>query len=149
MIRYALRCACGHGFDAWFACADAFDAQAERGLVDCPSCGANTVAKAPMAPAIRRRRAVSAPVPRPEVSKPAAAAPEPAMVRAAFVEMVRELKRRAEPMGERFAEEARRIHRGEVAERAIWGQATGEEAKALWDDGIDVAPLPDIPDHDA
>jgi hypothetical protein len=56
VIRYALRCACGHGFDAWFASAAAYDAQAEGGLVGCPACGANTVEKALMTPAIGRGR---------------------------------------------------------------------------------------------
>ncbi len=153
MIRYALRCACGHGFDAWFASAAAYDAQAEEGLVDCPACGANTVKKALMAPAIARGRRAPAP---PEAAtadaagtRPATPSDHPAAVRAALQAMVRQVKGVAEDVGTRFPEEARRIHEGEANDRPIWGRATGEEARALRDEGIEVHPLPDLPDHDA
>lgn len=162
MIRYALRCACGHGFEAWFASAAAYDRQAEAGLVDCPACGANTVDKAPMAPAIARGRAAprapedagerdaAAPAPAPTAPTAAPAAPEPAVaVRAALQAMVRRVKRHSEDVGPRFAEEARRIHNGEATARPIRGEASGEEARSLRDEGIDVHPLPDLPDHDA
>jgi hypothetical protein len=151
VIRYALRCACGHGFDAWFASAAAYDAQADGGLVACPACGANTVDKALMTPAIGRGRA-SPP------AEGAAAAPgtpaagpldEPAAMRAALRELVRRVKSGAEDVGTGFAAEARRIHDGEAADRPIWGRATGDDARALREDGIDVQPLPDLPEHDA
>lgn len=150
MIRYALRCACGHGFDAWFASGAAYDTQAERGLVSCPDCGANTVEKALMTPAIARGH--RAPAPR-QAETAAAAAPLPAdhpvAVRAALQAFVREVKRAAEDVGTRFPDEARRIHQGEAEDRPIWGRATGEQARALREEGIDVHPLPDLPDHDA
>ncbi len=154
MIRYALRCACGHGFDAWFANAAAYDDQATRGLVDCPACGGHAVDKAPMAPAIARgHRPPAAPLPE---TSPAPAAPDgaavpdhPAAVRAALQAMVREVKRRAEDVGTRFPDEARRIHRGDAAERPIWGRASDAEARALADEGVAVEALPDLPDHDA
>lgn len=135
MIRYALRCACGHAFDAWFTNADAYDDQEARGLVTCPVCDGNAVAKAPMAPAIGKAHR----------SAPA----EHVMMRAALMALSRQLKQQAEAVGERFPEEARRIHRGEAEERPIWGKATGEEAEALRDEGIQVHALPDLPDHDA
>lgn len=150
MIRYALRCACGHGFEAWFASAAAYDAQAEKGLVDCPACGANTVEKALMAPAIARGH--RAPAPRPAENGAAAPAPpadHPAAVRAALQAMVRQVKRAAEDVGTRFPDEARRIHQGEAEDRPIWGRATGEDARALREEGIEVHALPDVPDHDA
>jgi hypothetical protein len=154
VIRYALRCACGHGFDAWFASAAAYDTQAERGLVTCPDCGANTVDKALMAPAIARGRSAPAPddVPRAAgaPSSPPAAPPDgAAAVRAALQAMVRQVKSRAEDVGTGFADEARRIHDGEAEDRPIWGRASDEDARALRDDGIQVHALPDLPDHDA
>jgi hypothetical protein len=152
VIRYALRCACGHRFDAWFASAAAYDAQAEKGLVDCPDCGANTVEKALMAPAIARGRAAPAPaeaVPPSTTPPEAEAAEHPVAMRAALRAMVRRLKRGAEDVGPRFPDEARRIHQGEAEERPIWGRASGEEARALRDEGIEVHALPDVPDHDA
>ena len=153
MIRYALRCACGHGFDAWFASAAAYDAQAEGGLVGCPACGANTVEKALMTPAIGRGRAAPAPVEAPAASTestPAATpAGHPAAVRAALQAMVRQVKRAAEDVGTRFPDEARRIHEGEAEDRPIRGRATAADARALREEGIEVQALPDLPDHDA
>lgn len=134
MIRYALRCACGHDFDAWFNSAAAYDAQAEGGLIDCPGCGGHAIDKAPMAPAVSRSRA--APV-------------DPARMRAAMMALARQAKREAEDVGQRFVDEARKIHVGESAARPIWGQATLDDARALRDEGIAVLPLPDVPDHDA
>jgi hypothetical protein len=125
---------CEHRFEAWFSNAAAYDEQAERGLIDCPACGATRVTKAIMAPAIGGKAA--------EIDKAAAAM---ALMRA----MTAKVKATAEPVGERFAEEARRIHYGESEERPIWGQATSEEAEQLRDEGIEVAALPDFPDTDA
>lgn len=153
MIRYALRCACGHGFDGWFASGAAYDEQAERELVGCPACGGTEVAKAPMAPAIARghrpppaETAAAPPVP---TSNGAAGPDHATAVRAALQAMVREVKRHAEDVGRRFPDEARRMHRGDAADRAIWGRATPAEARALADEGIAVDALPDLPDHDA
>jgi hypothetical protein len=153
VIRYALRCGCGHGFDAWFANGAAYDALAAQGLVTCPACGTNAVEKAPMAPAIARRRSETAPAERASPDAPTAAASpvmnHEAAVRAALRSMVRHVKAVAEDVGTRFPEEARRIHHGEAATRAIWGRATREEAQALREDGIEARPLPDLSDHDA
>jgi hypothetical protein len=151
VIRYALRCACGHRFDAWFANAAAYDGQVERGLVSCPACGGGAVEKAPMAPAIGRGRRAPAPepAPAPPAEPPAAEPDHRTAVRAALQAMVRRVKRGAEDVGPRFAEEARRIQAGEARDRPIWGRATGEDAKALREEGIAVHPLPDLPDNDA
>lgn len=134
MIRYALRCACGHDFDAWFGNGAAYDEQAARRLVECPLCGGHEVQKAPMAPAIGRRRQTPA---------------DPAKVRAALAQLARHVKANAENVGARFPDEARKIHEGVSDERPIWGQATLEDARTLREDGIDVLPLPDVPEHDA
>lgn len=134
MIRYALRCACGHAFDAWFNSAAAYDEQEARSLVECPLCGGSEVAKAPMAPAIGKRRTDTT---------------NPVAMRAALRALSRHVREHAEDVGRRFPEEARRIHDGSSDERPIWGQATVDEAKELKDEGIEVHPLPDLPDHDA
>ncbi len=135
MIRYALVCGdCDHRFEAWFSSADAFDRQAAQRLVDCPACAGTRVTKAIMAPAIGGKAAA--------MDKAAAAY---ALLRA----MTAKVKATAEPVGERFPEEARRIHYGESEARPIWGQASAEEADALRDEGIAVAALPDLPETDA
>ncbi len=135
MIRYALRCDCGHRFEAWFNNAAAYDDQEARSLIDCPVCGGHTVSKAPMAPAIGR--------------PPRDASPDPARLRHALMALSRHIKAHAEDVGTNFPEEARSIHEGRSEDRPIWGQATKEEASALRDDGIEVQALPDLPDHDA
>ena len=132
MIRYALACgACGHRFDGWFASGESFDVQAAQGQVVCPTCAGSRVTKAPMAPAIAGK---------------AARADRQARMLSLLRAMTAEVKARAEPVGERFPEEARRIHYGESPERPIWGRATGEEARALRDEGIEVAQLPELAD---
>jgi hypothetical protein len=156
MIRYDLTCGGGHGFDAWFRDSAAYDAQAAAGLVTCAVCGSAEVRKALMAPAVRTRAgapsAAPAPAPgqppAPPAGPPALSAPAGSAVAEALTELRRRVEREAEYVGPRFAEEARRIHLGDAAARAIWGEATGAEAKALADDGVPVAPLPFLPRRD-
>lgn len=128
MIRYALVCEAEDAFDAWFSSSADFDVQAERGLVECPVCGSKAVRKAPMAPAIARTRSE----------------PSEAQVRSMIAQAVKaHIRENFDYVGPRFAEEARRQHEGETpAERPIWGEATAEEAKALVEEGVPVAPLP-------
>lgn len=140
MIKYALNCADGHGFEGWFSSMADYDAQAERGTLSCPVCGSGEVAKALMAPnvATGRRRD--------------AAAQERFL---AFKKGLNDAARRvrdhvhqtAEPVGRDFPEEARRIHYGEAEDRPIYGEATRDEAEALADEGIDVAPVPQPDDE--
>jgi hypothetical protein len=161
MIRYDLRCEAGHTFDSWFRDSASYDDQAKRGLVCCPACGTPKVEKQIMAPAVARtdRDIVARPRPEPEQEQPAAApVPAPAGPVAlisererAFREMVREFRRivteKAENVGPRFAEEARAMHEGLSEFRAIYGEATQEEARALREEGIDAFPLPSLPDE--
>lgn len=136
MIQYALQCSAGHRFDAWFKSASAYDEQQARGIVTCAICGNVAVEKAPMAPSVARtdhdRVAVSA------------NHPDAAKMR----EMLRLLRQKvvseADYVGERFAEEARKIHFEEVEARGIYGEATRDEVAGLIDDGIDFLPLPDM-----
>lgn len=147
MIRYDLRCAGGHDFEAWFASSAAFDRQAEAGLVTCALCGSADVAKALMAPRLTARgnkakTGGAAP------AGPAApmAAPGPAEKMRRMLEALRkEVETNSEYVGGRFAAEARSMHLGEVEQRAIHGEATREEAKSLIEDGVPVTPLPFLP----
>lgn len=132
MIRYSLKCASGHAFDAWFRSSAAYDEQRAAGHVACAVCGSPEVEKAVMAPAVS-----SAPE-RPEPSLTAPASP----AEAALAELRRHIEQNSDYVGRDFAAEARRIHEGESDRRAIWGEATLADAKALKDDGIPVAPVP-------
>ena len=130
MIRYELRCSADHGFEAWFRNSAGFDEQLSAGELSCPVCGGTEIGKAPMAPAVAR----------------AAPAIDPRrMLRA----LRRAVESNCENVGERFAEEARRIHYGEVGPRAIYGDTSPDEAAALADEGIEIAAIPWVPLGDA
>ncbi len=160
MIKYALRCANRHGFEAWFRDSAAFTQQAERGLLSCPHCGDGTVTKAIMAPAVAKGaagpggpvedsgQAASAPAAAPPAAQPAAALPSPAQTQA-MAQMLAALRRHVEaecdPVGDRFADEARAIHLGEAEQRGIYGRASAEETAELLEEGIPVVPLPFAP----
>lgn len=154
MIRYTLACEAGHGFESWFPSSASYDDQAARGLVACPVCGSARVGKSMMAPAIARSSDHGARNAEPSAETPVpAAAPQLAMsepeqrLRALMQNLRAEATRDADDVGTRFPEEARRIHYGEVETRAIYGQASLDEARALIDEGIAVAPLPPAPDE--
>ncbi|KAB1070679.1 DUF1178 family protein [Methylobacterium planeticum] len=151
MIRYALVCEAGHGFESWFPSSDAYDDQAARGLVSCPFCDSPRVAKSLMAPGIARTDRGRAPVPGEPAPSPSPA-PVPMIaeperrIRALLRAVRQHVVDTAEHVGPRFPEEARKIHYGEVDSRPIYGEASPDEARALIDEGIDVAPLPPLPD---
>lgn len=145
MIRYDLRCARGHGFDAWFRDIAAYDAQAAAGLVACAVCGSSQVEKRLMAPALRTGPAAPEPPEPPPPALPALSAPPESPAAAALAALRRRVEETAEYVGPRFAEEARRLHETGESERAIWGEATPSEAEALAEDGVPVAPLPWLP----
>jgi hypothetical protein len=136
---FNLRCAQNHAFEGWFASADDFADQQARRLISCPICNSTEVVKAPSAPYIgtgagEPSTAVAARQP--------AAMPTPTQLQAMFVKMAREIAANTEDVGERFAEEARRIHYDEAPERGIRGLASKAEAQALEEEGINVMPLP-------
>lgn len=140
MIRYALKCSEGHSFESWFQSAAAYDALAARGLVSCAVCGGAEVSKALMAP--RVAVAEEAPPPAP-VDKPLSQPTHPAEV---VLRAMREhLAKHSTYVGGRFAAEARAMHLGEAEERMIHGEARPEEARALIEEGIPIAPLPFLP----
>jgi hypothetical protein len=136
-----LQCAHGHGFEGWFASGDAFETQLAAGLVECPVCGNTTIAKLLTAPRLNLSNA----------KPPAAAEPahgggrhlsaEPSSPEARWMRAVREVLANTENVGDRFAEEARKMHYGEAEERGIRGQATREQTEALLEEGIAVMPL--------
>jgi hypothetical protein len=163
MIRYNLVCAKGHEFESWFANSAAYDKQAQRGLLECPSCGSTKVEKALMTPRLARTRksdvAIAAPpeaVTAPEPTAPAA--PEPPAPVAMISPQERELRTKlkelrdhlvanSENVGQRFPEEARKMHYGEKKHRSIYGSASPDDARALHEEGIEFAPLPVLPDE--
>ena len=136
MIRYALQCDHGHGFEAWFGGSDAYDEQAARGLVECPVCGSHAVNKQIMAPAVAGTRKDS---PQPDLAKM-----QTMMVQAAR-EVRSHVERNFDYVGDAFAREARDIHEGRSEKREIYGEATPAEVKKLKDDGVPCAPLPPAP----
>lgn len=138
MIHFSLRCDEGHDFAAWFASGADFEEQSKHGLVNCPQCGSAKVEKAPMAPAVAHRRKT------PE-GRPLAMNPEQAENIRKIREMVSAIRASSEDVGERFAEEARRIHYGESDPRGIVGRASRSEARELVEEGIAFAPLPTFP----
>jgi len=161
MILFTLKCAAEHRFEAWFRDNAAYDRQQRRGLITCPDCGSNRVEKAPMAPRLGRSdKSLPAPMPperaQAETSSPSSSAPtpdesmpSPAQVRHALQVLRRHIEKSCENVGDQFAAEARRIHKGEAKARGIYGEATPADTKALLDDGIEVAAIPWVPTSDA
>ena len=139
MIRYSLICDNAHSFEGWFATSADFDAQIEKGLVACPACGSAGVSKELMAPSVSTAR-------KKEELRTLAmdTVHKEAVLR--LKEAVAAIRANAEDVGERFPEEARKIHYGEADARGIIGQTTPDEARALIDEGIEIAPLPILPD---
>lgn len=146
MIHYQLRCDDGHEFEGWFRDSASFDSQAAGGLLSCPRCGTTQVGRGLMAPAVRTRRAA----PQPEPVSTAVAAgrgPQspavlPDEVRAVLQRLRSEVERQCDDLGDRFADEAIRMSRGEIAARGIYGNATDEDREALADEGIEIMQLP-------
>ncbi len=130
MICYNLKCAHGHEFEAWFRSSAGYDQQRRAGRVGCAVCGATEVEKAVMAPATKSRRDP------PSLTTPGSSA------EAALAALRRKIETSSDYVGGEFAAEARRIHDGEGDKRAIWGEASGDDARALADDGIPIAPIP-------
>jgi len=137
MIKYALGCAEGHEFESWFPDSAAYEKLRKRGLVACPECGSTEVDKAIMAPAVVG-------VERALVEKPAEnlADDKRRQAREMFTRLRREIEANTVDVGARFPEVARAIHQGDEPERAIRGQASFAEAKALVEEGVGVMPMP-------
>ncbi|MGZ3197570.1 MAG: DUF1178 family protein [Croceibacterium sp.] len=158
MIHYNLRCEKGHAFESWFQSSSAYEAQEKRKLVNCPVCGSAKVERGIMAPQIvsKRGRESAETVPAPvtttgtEVAAPAASTPllmaQERELRAKLKELREHIVKNADNVGERFPNEARKMHYGDIEHRPIYGEASPEEARALIDEGVEVTPLPVLPD---
>ena len=145
MIRYTLCCEAGHTFESWFNNSTAFDRQAARGLVTCPLCGSAKVEKAIMAPALSGGR--EAPAPEPEKTPVDIVSKEEVELRKKLKELRDHIVKSADYVGEKFPEEARRMHYGEIEHRSIYGEASPDAAKSLAEEGIEFHPLPRLPDE--
>lgn len=157
MIHFALICDEGHEFEGWFRSAGDFDAQAEAGHVGCPVCGSSSVRKGLMAPNVStargREKAAAVAVAPTEAPAGAEAAPSLAVSdprQGEMVEMLRRLRdtvvQNTENVGKSFAEEARKMHYGEAEKRGIRGETNAREARELQEEGIQVLPLPLLPE---
>lgn len=148
MIVYSLTCSDNHEFEAWFKDSAAFDEQRAQKVVLCPSCGSDDVRKAVMAPRISRSR-TEAPLPSEPTGKEVPAVSATTARREELQRLLVELRQHVEAncdyVGDRFAEEARRIHYGEADARDIYGETTPDEARNLLEEGVKVAPLPPLP----
>ena len=153
MIHYALVCAKGHTFESWFPNSAAYDKQVRRGLVTCPSCGIAKVEKAIMTPQLSSRTKHDT-AETPAAEAPATAPAPVAMMSPQETEFRRKLKelrdhltKNADYVGTKFPEVARKMHYGEIGHRSIYGEATLQETKELHDEGVQVHPLPVLPDE--
>jgi hypothetical protein len=160
MIKYNLVCGNAHEFESWFPDSDGFDAQARRGLVACPECNSVQVRKAIMSPSVARRdRPTSSspqavPVATEEPSAAQTKAPQPVVLlderqmalQAVLRHLHAEVMKQTDDVGRKFPEEARRMHEGDIPHRSIRGEASLQEAKDLMEEGIEIMPVPRLPD---
>jgi hypothetical protein len=139
VIQYSLTCQNDHTFDAWFRNAAAYDEQHKRGIVTCPLCNSTAVDKALMAPALSRASS--------EKVSLSIGHPEHAQLREAMRMLRHKVTSEADYVGDKFADEARKIHFKEVEARGIYGEATHEEVASLVEEGVDFMPLPNLPEE--
>jgi hypothetical protein len=138
LIRFSLHCDHEHEFEAWFRNNDDFDTQKKRGFVECPACGSKKVEKALMAPSVSTGRKKE------KIALAMGEAQKQAM--AQLKALSEKMRENSDYVGDKFADEARKIHFGETEARGIYGEATPEEAKGLLDDGVEFMPIPVFPD---
>jgi hypothetical protein len=139
LIKYSLSCDHAHQFEGWFSTGADFDAQVKSGFLTCPTCGSASISKTLMAPSVSTAR-------KKEAKQQMVMDLARQEMAAKLKEAVATIKANAEDVGERFPEEARKIHYGEADARGIIGQASLGEVKDLLDEGIEIAPLPVLPD---
>ena len=162
MIRYSLQCERGHAFESWFQSSSAYETQEKRKLVTCPVCGSAKVERAIMAPQIVSKKGrdsapsssssepAGVPAPAAEASLPAPSTPllmaQERELRAKLKELRDHIVKNADNVGERFPNEARKMHYGDIEHRPIYGEASPDEARSLIEEGVEVSPLPVLPD---
>ncbi|WP_169566003.1 DUF1178 family protein [Sneathiella limimaris] len=145
MIKYNLKCNQNHVFEAWFKNSSAYDEQVERGLIPCTLCGSTQVEKALMAPSIGKKSNSK----EAETAVQVNDSPEVQMAMKALQELRKNVEENCDYVGNRFAEEARKIHYGETEKRGIYGEATKDEQAELAEEGVEVAAIPWLPNTDA
>jgi hypothetical protein len=155
MIRYSLRCEQDHSFESWFQSSSAYDQQVKRKLVSCPVCGSAKVEKAIMAPRIVGKKGrgkapepveAAAPAPAEATESTSLMMAQERELRAKIKELRDHIVKNADNVGEKFPNEARAMHYGDKEHRPIYGEASPEEARALVDEGVEVSPLPTLPE---
>ena len=145
MIRYDLACENGHSFDGWFSTSDSYDEQVEAGVVTCPHCGSARVEKQLMTPQNRPAKDGAKGQRRQMMTGPAS--PKVKAMMKAMRQLHQQVKDNSEYVGPKFAEEARAIHYEEKPARGIYGEASVQDARDLIDEGVDIQPLPKLPEE--
>jgi hypothetical protein len=138
VIKFTLACEQEHAFEAWFRSNDDFDTQKKRGFVECPACGSKKVDKALMAPAVSTSRK--------QEKMALAMNARQQQIMSEMKALTEKMKESADYVGDKFAEEARKIHFGETEARGIYGEASPDEARELVEDGVPFMPIPVLPD---
>jgi hypothetical protein len=153
MIRYSLSCEARHGFESWFRSSEDYDRQRKRGLVTCPACGSSEIEKQIMKPSVARtdkgKTRSSQPVPAPtgaEAAPVTMMSPQEEFLRSKLKELREHVTKNADYVGDKFPEVARQMHYEEVERRSIYGEAKPDEVKDLIDEGVEVHPLPVLPE---
>ena len=153
MIRYTLRCERGHQFESWFQSSSAYESQERRHLIDCPSCGSDKVERAIMAPQVVSKKgrepvqkAPAAPVEATPNESTSLMMAQERELRSKLKELRDHIVKNADNVGDRFPNEARKMHYGDIEHRPIYGEASPEEARALIEEGVEVSPLPTLPE---
>jgi len=147
MIKYALICEQRHEFESWFASSGAYDKQAKRGLVSCPVCGSSKVEKAIMAPRLSGTRKRQRTAETPAAAPVAMLTQQEQELRTKLKELREHITKNADYVGQKFPDEARKMHYGEIEHRSIYGEASIKAAKELSEEGIELHPLPLLPDE--
>jgi hypothetical protein len=140
VIKYSLSCDNGHSFEGWFSTSADFDQQVASGFLTCPVCNSSAISKSLMAPSVSTARKKEA---KQQMAMDLARREAMAKLR----EAVSHIRANAEDVGEKFPEEARKIHYGEADARGIIGEASLSDVRELLDEGIEIAPLPDLPEE--
>ncbi|MBO6640104.1 MAG: DUF1178 family protein [Roseitalea sp.] len=142
-MKFTLHCDKGHDFEAWFRSNEDYETQVKRGFVECPSCGSIKVSKALMAPQVATGRTKDA---RKEAVMVAAGQAMRREMVEKMREVTRQVKAQADDVGDKFPEQARQMHYGETDAKPIYGKASLDDVESLVDEGIDIMPLPDLPE---
>jgi hypothetical protein len=149
LIKYALACEAGHGFESWFRSSADYDAQRKQNLVACPVCGSQTVEKQIMRPSVARTNKARVRNEAPAAAEKAPVAmmsPQEQELRKKLKELREHVTKNADYVGEKFPELARQMHYDEIEHRSIYGEAKPEEVRELLDEGVEVQPLPVLPE---